>query len=105
MSIKQPHILLRFQPPDPLGRLGTPDEKQRPQFRLGGAEEFMEKHHWKDSLLVKVNTSTFKGGALNGSVTGCQFTHLLGFNWHPFEGAGIYIYIFIYLYLRNIINL
>ena len=26
----------------------------------------------------------------NGSVTGCQFTFFLGFNWNPLEGASIY---------------
>ena len=26
----------------------------------------------------------------NGSVTGCQIYHPLGFNWHPLEGAGTY---------------
>ena len=24
----------------------------------------------------------------NGSVSGCQFNHPLGFNWHPLRGAG-----------------
>ena len=43
-----------------------------------------------------MHTSTFKG-VPNGS-SGVSIHHPLGFNWHPFEGAGIYIYILFILY-------
>ena len=36
-------------------------------------------------------------GAFHGSVTDLSVHHPLGFNRHPFEGAGMYIYIYIYI--------